>query len=245
MYVLEGSNFEWFSVTRYDHQKIIDTLTGEKGRRSGRGLKSVTQDLEASRILDHERYGSRIVLVDTPGFDHTNRSNEYVLKLTGEWLKKTYVESNPHVPYHPIAMHRYEKRILSGIVYVQRITDPRMSTTNYRNLLMFAELPARRIAKNVVLATTMWDELNPEFDDGNEREQAWKEEYWNDMIPHGATVERFLNDPESAWNIIDNVVNRNKNDQKTTFNFQEQAVGPATASPENDESVYCVRATSN
>lgn len=110
-------------------------------------------------------------------------------------------------------MHRYEKQILSGIVYVQRITDTRMSTANYRNLLMFAELPCSRIAKNLVLATTMWDKLSPEFDDGNKQEQTWKEEYWNDMIPHGATVERFLNGPESAWNIIDNVVNRKKNEQ--------------------------------
>lgn len=95
-----------------------------------------------------------------------------------------------------------------------------MSTANYRNLLMFAELPGPTIAKIVVLATTMWDKLSPEVDDGNKREQTWKEEYWNDMIPHGATVERFLNNPESAWKIIDNVVNRSENDQ-------EQAAGQA------------------
>ena len=128
-----------------------------------------------------------------------------------------------------ITMHRYEKRILSGIVYVQRITDTRMSTANYRNLLMFAELPGPTIANIVVLVTTMWDKLSPEFDDGDKREQTWKEEYWNDMIPHGATVKRFLNNPESAWKIIDNVVNRSKNDPKTTFKFQEQAAGQDTS----------------
>jgi len=107
---------------------------------------------------------------------------------------------------------------------VHRISDPRMSTTNYRNLLMFAELPGSIIAKNVVFATTMWDRLDPKFDDGNKREQGWKEEYWNDVIRHGASVERFLNDSESAWNIVDNIVNRNKNNQKAPLQFQEERV---------------------
>ena len=45
-------------------------------------------------ILDHERYGCRIVLVDTPGFDDMKWTEEKILKLIGDWLKKTYVELN-------------------------------------------------------------------------------------------------------------------------------------------------------
>ena len=71
--------------------KIIDTLTGQPGRRAGESLKSVTKNLHASRILDHERYGSRIVLVDTPGFDDLEKSDLDILKLIGNWLKKTYI----------------------------------------------------------------------------------------------------------------------------------------------------------
>jgi len=71
--------------------KIIDTLTGQQGRRAGDDLESSTQDLEASRILDHERYGSRIVLVDTPGFDDSTRTDKQILDLIGEWLTKTYL----------------------------------------------------------------------------------------------------------------------------------------------------------
>ena len=58
----------------------------------------MTQDLEAWRILDHEQYGSRIVLVDTPGFDDKNRTDEQILELIGSWLKKTYVELDPRNP---------------------------------------------------------------------------------------------------------------------------------------------------
>jgi hypothetical protein len=59
---------------------------------------------------------------------------------------------------------------------------------------------------------------------GNEREKGLKEEYWNFMIYHGATVERFLNTSDSAWSIIDNVVKRNKNDQKAVLLFQQEMI---------------------
>ena len=37
-------------------------------------------------------YGSlRLVLVDTPGFDDTNRSDMTILKLISDWLTKKYV----------------------------------------------------------------------------------------------------------------------------------------------------------
>lgn len=76
-------------------KKIIDTLTGGQGR-AGASLTSVTQHLTAYRVLGHERYESRIVLVDTPGFDDSGRSDEDVLKEIGVWLEKSYVEFNLH-----------------------------------------------------------------------------------------------------------------------------------------------------
>jgi hypothetical protein len=87
-----------------------------------------------------------------------------------------------------------------------------MSSTPQYNLLMFAKIIGREdIAKSVVFATTMWDKLDWESD-GDARENVLKEEYWNAMIDHGAAVERFLNTSDSAWSIVDNIVN--KDDQK-------------------------------
>ena len=60
-----------------------------------------TKGVEASRILDHERYGSRIVLVDTPGFDDGWRTDEQTLELISKWLEKTYVELDPWDQYYP------------------------------------------------------------------------------------------------------------------------------------------------
>ena len=100
-----------------------------------------------------------------------------------------------------------------------------MGSTPHRNLRVFAELTGPGSAKNVVLATTMWDILGPMMDDvGNRREQRLKNEYWNVMIYHGATVQRFLNNSDSAWEIINNFLNRDESKPKTGLMFQEERV---------------------
>ena len=58
------------------------------------------RDLAASRVIDHEQYGSRIVIVETPRFNDTEKSDEQILKLIGDWLKKMYAELVPHNPYY-------------------------------------------------------------------------------------------------------------------------------------------------
>jgi hypothetical protein len=96
-----------------------------------------------------------------------------------------------------------------------------MGSTPHRNLRVFAELTGPESARNVVLATTMWDILGLSSDVGNNREERLKKEYWNVMIHHGATVHRFLNDSDSAWEIINNFLIRNKTERLI---FQEERV---------------------
>jgi len=80
-----------------------------------------------------------------------------------------------------------------------------------RHLPLFSELVGFGGAKNLLLTTTMWDKLNPKLDDRNAREMRLKEKIGNDMIDYGAAVlvERFLNTSDSAWKIIDKIVNEN------------------------------------
>ena len=103
---------------------------------------------------------------------------------------------------------------------MQRIIDTRIGSTPHRNLNMFSELTGPGSAKNVVLITTMWD-TGQSADLGDEREKRLKEEYWKEMIDHGATVQRFLNHSVSAWNIINSIV---KNKEKTALIFQKERV---------------------
>jgi len=85
-----------------------------------------------------------------------------------------------------------------------------MAGSPQQNLHMFEKLTGSRSAKNVVLATTMWDEINPKLDDGDKRETGLKEKYWNTMIRDGAAVERSPNTSDSACRIVDNITERNK-----------------------------------
>jgi hypothetical protein len=68
--------------------KIIDTLTNQPGNRAGSRLESCTTEVRAVRLFNHPVYGDRLVLVDTPGFDDTNKSDLEILQLVSSWLKK-------------------------------------------------------------------------------------------------------------------------------------------------------------
>ncbi|KIM49761.1 hypothetical protein M413DRAFT_21908 [Hebeloma cylindrosporum] len=183
--------------------QIIDLLTGQPGRRAKDTLQSVTKDVTAFRVLNHETHGSHIVLVDTPGFDDVDRSDKEILEMISAWLVKTYKR----------------KLVLAGVIYLHRISDLRMSEAPHRNLRMFGELSGNKSAKKVVLATTMWDKVC-DIAEGEKRESALKEKYWNVMLHHGAVVERFLNTPESAWAVINKLVERERN--KSALLLQEE-----------------------
>ena len=68
--------------------KIIDTLAGQPGRRSGNRLESCTTEVRAVRLYKHPVHGDRLVLVDTPGFDDTNKSDLEILQTISNWLQK-------------------------------------------------------------------------------------------------------------------------------------------------------------
>ncbi|KDR82126.1 hypothetical protein GALMADRAFT_90708 [Galerina marginata CBS 339.88] len=171
---------------------IIDKLTGAigDGELAGRGLKSYTTKPNALRINGHHIYGDQIVLLDTPGFDDTTRTDIQILEMISEWLVNAYKE----------------KVTLAGIVYLHRITDNRMSGAPHRNLRLFGKLCGEKAAANVVLVTTMWDKVKGDV--GKMREDDLTEHYWNKMIENHARSDRFYNTSDSAWAIIESVIVR-------------------------------------
>ncbi|KAJ3513208.1 hypothetical protein NLJ89_g3076 [Agrocybe chaxingu] len=171
---------------------FIDALfrTAAQHQRAGSSLESCTKKTQAIRLRNHPRYGDRLVLVDTPGFNDTQKSDFEVLKLISDWLKKSYAAGVK----------------LTGIAFFHRISDNRMAGTPHRNLRMFGELCGDKAAHNVVLVSTMWDTL--ERRTGEERERQLKQYFWKKMIEHGASVDRFENTSQSAWSIIDNIIER-------------------------------------
>ena len=134
----------------------------------------------------------RIFLIDTPGFNDTNRNDTDILKDVAFFLSKTYKGTNH----------------LAGIIYLHRITDRRMQGTNVKNLKMFKKLCGEKAYKHVVLATTMWDDI-PTYDEGikRERELINTKEWWGHMYEQGSKILRHNGERDSALAVIAELVN--------------------------------------
>ena len=95
---------------------------------------------------------------------------------------------------------------------------------------MFEELCGQKAFHNVILTTTMWDEV--EKDLGEERERELKTSYWQPMLERNSTTSRFLRTRKSAFDLIEPLIEA-KNNRNLAL-LQEKLVDvrktlPATA----------------
>jgi len=154
----------------------------------GHSLESCTSEIKIVKLTVPELTDGDVVFVDTPGFDDTHKSDADILKMVADWLKTTY-----------------EKEILlSGLLYFHRISDNRMAGTPLKNLRMFEELCGKNAFHNVILTTTMWDEVDRET--GRLREEELKARYWRSMLDRNSTTSRFMNTRESALRLIEPLI---------------------------------------
>ena len=79
-----------------------------------------------------------------------------------------------------------------------------MAGTPLKNLRMFEQLCGKNAFHNVILTTTMWDEVDERT--GEERERELKTNYWRTMLERRSTTSRFLRTRESAFNLIDPLI---------------------------------------
>ena len=73
-------------------------------------------------------------MIDTPGFDDTFKPDIEVLKTAATWLSEAYQKD----------------LLLTGIIYLHRITDPKMGGTARKDLMMFKKLCGEDSFSNVV-----------------------------------------------------------------------------------------------
>lgn len=57
------------------------------------GLESCTNEVQTSQpfLLD----GNRVIIIDTPGFDDTTKSDTEVLKMIAAYLRTMFVQCHP------------------------------------------------------------------------------------------------------------------------------------------------------
>lgn len=99
---------------------------------------------------------------------------------------------------------RYEgNTTLAGILYLHRISDNRngLASASLENLSLFKMLCGQNPLRNIILATTMWDDVDENT--GQSREKELTDGYWKVMLNQGSAIPRYTNTAESAWSIID------------------------------------------
>jgi hypothetical protein len=143
-------------------------------------------------------------LIDTPGFDDTFLSDDDVTKKIVEWLDSSY---------------RSGVR-LNGLIYMHSIALPKMQGSAFQNLRMFRKLCGSDALKNVILATTFWDQVEPLT--GQERERVLIEDprFWGRMVQFGSRVLRTGSSRESALHIL----RQTAGNQKITLQVQQETV---------------------
>ncbi|KAG9317983.1 P-loop containing nucleoside triphosphate hydrolase protein [Chiua virens] len=172
---------------------FIKNLTGNVKRREAGQLRSGVQDITPYTIPRND--GRRIVLVDTPGFNDSYRPDSEILKKIANSLKQKYAPRNGILR-------------LTGIIYIHRITDHRMSAggSAYQNIQMFARLCGNIAPSRVYLVTTMWDIVDKDIAEGKEAE--FKRDFWQELLQEGVTTFRFDNHPRSALTIIESLLEK-------------------------------------
>ncbi|KAF7974375.1 hypothetical protein HWV62_12346 [Athelia sp. TMB] len=173
--------------------KFISIAIGGAFDAIGHGLEGYTQNVRAVRFY-HPASQRYYVLIDTPGFDDTFLSDADILIDIAKWLNTTYKR----------------KILLKGILYLHRITDNRMSASALRNSDMFRHLCGDAGLENVILVTTMWDDVSGQAgasQDGyldilERREAELRGLFWRSMVDHGSQTARFHHTHESAWDVL-------------------------------------------
>jgi hypothetical protein len=185
----------------------------------------MTNEVSALRFTFKDDHKRSLVLIDTPGFDDTDylaRSDEAILEDIKKALKTLYVLSTSshniiHAQQRGSGLSSSKGRV-SGIFYLHRITDIRMSAAALTNMDMFQKLGGgEEIFRRVTLITTMWPQpTDPGYAECERREKEFTSDnkYWGLMSLAGSPCWRFTKTLESAQQIINEVVRVGRQDQK-------------------------------
>ncbi|KAK0649737.1 P-loop containing nucleoside triphosphate hydrolase protein [Cercophora newfieldiana] len=136
--------------------------------------------------------GKNVFLVDTPGFDDTSRPDAEILK---------------EISFFLVMLHEKGVR-LAGIIYLHRISDPRMSGAATKNLRIFKSLCGEQNYRHVVLTSTMWSHDNEKKAVEKRRLEELQNLFWADMIRGGCLVKKHMGDAASALNIVRELATR-------------------------------------
>ncbi|KAG5340070.1 hypothetical protein C0989_002869 [Termitomyces sp. Mn162] len=181
---------------------FINTLLGGNCARVGNDLQSETQHIHHYQLTPNRR----IFVVDTPGFDDTSTKDREILRRIAVWMAKSCATSV--LPARSrLTLNRYsDKAKVGGIIYLQEITQARVTGTVRRNFDMFEKLCGPNAATHIILTTTKWSDVKPDV--GAQREIQLRDHFWNDMLRDGSKMRQFRGTQNSAKEIVQEILVR-------------------------------------
>ncbi|KAF1995328.1 P-loop containing nucleoside triphosphate hydrolase protein [Amniculicola lignicola CBS 123094] len=174
-------------VTGAGKSYFINQLAGREIAKEGSDLDSCTEGCQLLPItLGH----TKVMMIDTPGFDDTQRTDSEILTEIARILSA-----------------QYELGVeLKGIIYIHRITDIRYGRAAVKTFEIFKKICGETALNNVLLVTSRWKEVNPTT--GAERERQLKEKFWAYMLGHGSNMSRFHGDRPSAVSLVSQLLQK-------------------------------------
>ncbi|KAL7268425.1 hypothetical protein RUND412_008954 [Rhizina undulata] len=208
-------------MTGVGKSSFISAVTGQNVKKEHK-LQSSTQELELGkcRIGDYN-----VTFVDTPGFDNIDSSDADILQRISTYLEYSY---NTGLK-------------LTGIIYMHRITDSRVSGSTMKNFRMFQALCGENNMPNVSLATSMWDNVSETEGLEREKELIVTKNFWGGMIAMGAKYYRWKRTKESAIGIASPIVHMPpivlllQEELKETGNLAQTSAGRQVQSDQEKE----------
>jgi hypothetical protein len=149
--------------------------------------------------------------VDTPGFDDSRSSDQVIIGKILAWLHKSCCEDTQ----------------LNGLIFIHRITDPKMGGTALSNLRTFRQLCGPDCLKNVVLATTFWGSVEKATGVRREKELVENDQFWGRMVAKGSEVVRLNEERLDNLKVLLKIA---KNNGKVVVEAQKEMLAGKSAS---------------
>ncbi|KAF8064966.1 hypothetical protein FPV67DRAFT_162874 [Lyophyllum atratum] len=168
---------------------FINTVAGQPVAEVSHRLTS-SEPVAKHFIIQHPQRSTRsFILVEAPGFDHYSESDDEILKRIIDWLKASC----------------HKDASFGGIVYLHDITKNRNNQSMVTGTFTLLGLSRPEPTGHVLLATVKWSRAQQD-PQAEIREQELKDKSWRLILKAGAQTCRFMNTKDSAWGIIDTLL---------------------------------------
>ncbi|KAL8700313.1 MAG: hypothetical protein Q9224_001023 [Gallowayella concinna] len=192
---------------------FINQLAGREVVQEGASLDSCTPS-KAPNL--QSTYLHKVLVIDTPGFDDSNRPDSEILTEIARLLAA-----------------QYELGVqLKGVIYIHRITDVRYSRSAIKIFEIFKKICGDRAMKNNLLVTSRWSEVDQAL--GSDRERQLKEKFWSYMLNKGSNMSRFHGDRDSAISLVSQLLSKDT----VVLELQEELVDRGKNLDETAAGVY-------